>query len=65
MMRTLLVLAAALSVVTMSGCCWPLHEGRRGGRGYGYRDDSYRSDRPVPARPYGGRDRDHDHDHDR
>jgi len=55
MLKTFAALAAAVAVLTVSGCCWPLHGGRHGGRGgYDDRSDTRRPDpprhRPAPAR---------------
>jgi len=61
MLKTLAGLAAAAAVLSASGCCWPYHGGRHGGRGYGDYDDRYDMqgpDRPAPPRPHrGGVDR--------
>ena len=43
MKKSLLVLAAVVGVLSISGCCWPLHEGRHRSRDWG------ESTRPEPS----------------
>lgn len=57
MLKTLAALALGVAVLSASGCCWPYHGGRHGGRGsYGDYDDS-RREAPRPQPPRGGRAR--------
>jgi hypothetical protein len=46
-MKTLIALAAAAAILSSTGCCWPMHEGRHYRYG-GWSDDS-REGRPPPA----------------
>ena len=57
MLRSLVALAAGVAVLTASGCCWPYHGGRHGGRGYGAGgyDDGPAAERPEPPRGARGR----------
>jgi hypothetical protein len=48
MLKFLVVLAAAFAILSTTGCCWPLHEGRRG---Y-YRDGYSDGQRPPPPGRY-------------
>jgi hypothetical protein len=52
MWKPLVVLALAVTVLSSTGCCWPMHEGRHG---Y-YRDSYSEAPRPpAPRRSYEGR----------
>jgi hypothetical protein len=52
MWKPLVVLALAVAVLSSTGCCWPMHEGRHG---Y-YRDSYSEAPRPpAPRRSYEGR----------
>jgi len=44
MTKPLIVLAAAVAILSATGCCWPLHEGRY----RGYYDGRAEAPRPAP-----------------
>jgi len=51
-MKPLIVLAVAVGILSSTGCCWPMHEGR-----YRHHRDSYSEMQrpPPPGRAYGDR----------
>jgi hypothetical protein len=52
MLKLLAVLAVAVAVLSTTGCCWPMHEGRH----RYYRDSYSEAPRPPPpGRPMGDR----------
>jgi len=57
MLKTLAALALGVAVLSASGCCWPYHGGRHGGRGYDDGGYGERSDTQRPQPPRGGRAR--------
>jgi hypothetical protein len=53
--KTLAGLAVAVAVLSASGCIWPYHAGRHGGRGRGGDDDRQGAQRPDPPSRSRGR----------